>query len=91
MTGPLLQASVHAARCLPCRLGFRAVSWNSPVVQRFMEQLRSRGRLLARARMELARLFSKVIERRRESGEKGNDVLQVWDHHASPSPSMCTP
>jgi hypothetical protein len=31
-----------------------------------------------RARKELARLFSKVVQRRRASGEKGNDVLQTF-------------
>ena len=34
--------------------------------------------MLCRAREELARLFSKVVQRRRASGEKGNDVLQTF-------------
>ena len=56
-------------------------------MQHQMVQLRPEDRLLVRARVELARLFSKVIERRRESGEKGNDVLQVLPQLRLPPPS----
>ena len=47
--------------------------------------------VMRRARTELARLFSKVVQRRRASGEKGNDVLQTFiDSRCTPGCLLCT-